>query len=123
MSPSRIPCAALLVAAMAGCNYLLDASSYHLADPADASTDGAVSGDACNDPSGLSGLGCYDCTPSGREEFLNHCTTAPCTPFDNSARLANLQAPTPPRPPTRRRPTPARPTRARPTPARVRAAR
>ncbi|MFT3773685.1 MAG: hypothetical protein QM820_50570 [Minicystis sp.] len=31
--------------------------------------------------------GCYACAPKKNEEFLNACTTAQCSPFDNAARL------------------------------------
>jgi hypothetical protein len=28
--------------------------------------------------------GCYSCTPTTNDQFLNACTTADCAPFDNS---------------------------------------
>lgn len=31
--------------------------------------------------------GCFDCPPKKTVEFLNACTDAQCTPFDNAARL------------------------------------
>jgi hypothetical protein len=39
-------------------------------------------GGNCDGPNG-----CYDCPPHSNDQFLNHCTTAQCAPFDNEARL------------------------------------
>lgn len=36
--------------------------------------------------------GCYACAPSTTAQFLNHCTGASCTPFNNTARLPRLLA-------------------------------
>lgn len=36
--------------------------------------------------------GCYACAPSSTAQFLNRCTGASCSPFNNSARLPLLRA-------------------------------
>ena len=36
--------------------------------------------------------GCYACAPTTTPQFLNHCTGATCTPFNNTARLPLLRA-------------------------------
>jgi hypothetical protein len=59
-------------------------------------TDGAVA-DAPTGDGGLDGAadaancvsdgGCYTCAAETTSQFLNHCTTGQCFPFDNEARL------------------------------------
>ena len=53
---------------------------------------GAAGGDSgapeC-DPSktGSNPKGCYPCAPTKNDQFLNHCTSSDCSPFDNPGRL------------------------------------
>ncbi len=49
--------------------------------------DAGLASDACEDPAGFRGVGCYRCAASTREQFLNACTTAQCTRFDEDTRL------------------------------------
>lgn len=53
---------------------------------------GLAGGEACTDPSGFDGNGCYSCAPKVLSELLNACTTAECTPFDNTARIPDYVA-------------------------------
>jgi hypothetical protein len=45
-------------------------------------TGGGGAAPNCDGPNG-----CYSCTPTKNEQFLNACTSAQCSPFDNAARL------------------------------------
>jgi hypothetical protein len=49
-------------------------------------------GEACNDPSGFEGRGCYSCAPTLASQLLNACTTVGCTPFDNATRIPDYVA-------------------------------
>jgi hypothetical protein len=82
------------------CGRLLDADSYRVVERADAGDAGSIAiavpgdagtaldaADACVDPAGFAGKGCFACEPSTRDERLNACTTGECHPFDNDARL------------------------------------
>jgi ABC-type phosphate transport system substrate-binding protein len=93
---------AVLIASLAGlvgagCDLLLDAGSYHLLEPAgDAGAgDEDGGGDAgpvqCQNANGFGGLGCWACAPVTREQYLNQCSAAACTPFDR-AGLSRLLA-------------------------------
>ena len=44
----------------------------------------------CVDETGLHGLGCYRCAPTDISTLENACTTATCTGFDDTSRLALL---------------------------------
>lgn len=33
---------------------------------------------------------CWQCAPTTNAQFLNHCTTSMCAPFDNVARIPNF---------------------------------
>jgi hypothetical protein len=70
-------------------------------------TDGALPADALVDVHILDGSyvdasvcgsdgGCYKCTPTTNDEFLNQCTASACTPFDNTTRLPNYDGGLPP---------------------------
>jgi hypothetical protein len=70
-------------------------------------TDGAVPADALVDVALVDGHfvdaavcstdgGCYKCTPTTNEEFLNQCTASSCAPFNNGQRLPNYDGGLPP---------------------------
>jgi len=44
-------------------------------------------GASCSDETARN---CYSCKPQTSEQFLNACTSAPCVPFDDRARLTHL---------------------------------
>jgi ABC-type phosphate transport system substrate-binding protein len=78
------------VVLVSGCNLLLDTNGYHLSElTADGGGDGGLG--VCRDPSGFSGLGCWACAPTTREQYLNQCSPSTCLPFDRS-RLVGLLA-------------------------------
>ena len=112
---ARAVCMALLGVVVGGCSILLDTStqqcqsnsdcarfpnavcdvSNHLCTPrlpsslgSDGSAGPEVGGaPACHDESG-----CLPCPGGAPPTLLEACTSARCVPFDNKARLANLQA-------------------------------
>jgi len=57
-----------------------------------ASPDGnaGAGGVGCEDESGFQGLGCYRCAPTEIVTLENACTTATCTPFNDTKRLTLL---------------------------------
>ena len=83
MMSGRIRLLALLGVAGAwlACSQILDAGSYHVVPALDA---GMPDSATCTDPSGFGGKGCFSCPPTNRKEFLNACSGASCSPFDNS---------------------------------------
>lgn len=81
----------VLVAALIafGCNLVV--GSYEYRDSAEggsgeASVDGGGGETGCSDPTGNGGRGCTRCPPVTTLDYLNSCTAAECSPFDNSAR-------------------------------------
>lgn len=52
-----------------------------------AGTGGANTGGGGGAPNCDGPNGCYSCPPTKNEQFLNACTSAQCSPFDNAARL------------------------------------
>jgi hypothetical protein len=52
-------------------------------------TGGASDGGPVCDPkkTGTHPKACFPCDPTKNDEFLNHCTTSDCQPFDNATRL------------------------------------
>jgi hypothetical protein len=65
-----------------------DASPSAGGNPATGGAGGSDAGPEC-DPTetGDHPTACFPCKPSKTVEFLNHCTTSDCQPFDNPGRL------------------------------------
>jgi len=86
------------------CNALLDFDAFEIkqggADAAPEADTGTTSDEAsvdagCIDPTGFGGRGCYRCTPTTTEEFLNACTASSFEPFDNGKRIVGFDPATP----------------------------
>jgi len=48
-------------------------------------------GGAAPDCTDEADMGCYSCAPKTLDQFLNHCPTTGCEPFDNT-KLTSIQA-------------------------------
>jgi hypothetical protein len=82
---------AALSAALAGggCESIVGLDDFQLQSQLGAD---AGAGLACIDPGGFEGLGCFKCEPSDSDELHNACTSAGCTPFDNTLRIPGYVA-------------------------------
>jgi len=81
---------------LAACNALLDTGAYFespdvgVGDTAgfDGPGSDTLSPDAsCTDEAGFFGGGCFDCPATDKTELENECTSAQCSPFNDSLRL------------------------------------
>lgn len=90
---SRLALLAFIAAAIAaialGCNLVVGSYEYTDVTKAGSGEAGVDGGEAgCTDPTGNGGRGCTRCAPVTTIDYLNSCTTAECSPFDDPSRGA-----------------------------------